>query len=174
MKTRFPNSRFLLTIVSVLLLSVFTLFHQSDSASSKSGNAALVPAITVTKTGVLDTSAGGDSNGNGVVNPGDRINYTITVSNAGTDATNVIVKDVLNSNLTLVPGSINSSPIAVNENYSVLGNVRIDVPATSGVKVNDFDPDGTTPTITGFGNSLANANVTVTGNNGTSAQGGNV
>jgi len=167
----FTSKRIFSAIFIVTLVSL-ALFYQGDRASSKINQAtpALAP-ITVTKNNpTLST----DTNGNGVVNPGDTLTYTVTVSNGATDATGVIFTDVLDSNLTLVPGSVNSSPIAVNESYNVLGNVSISVPLANGVKANDLDPDGTIPTITGFGNSLANANATIPGTATTTAQGGNV
>jgi uncharacterized repeat protein (TIGR01451 family) len=174
MRTAFAPAR-LLTIVTVFMLLLPALFFRSDSALTKNKeNASLSPNLSATKTGALDTTAGGDVNGNGLVNPGDRLNYSITVSNTGTDASNVIIQDILNSNLILDTNSINSSPIAVNDSFNALGNVAINVPAASGVKINDFDPDGTTPSISGYGNSLANANSVAPGTASTTAQGGNV
>lgn len=89
----FRSNRFVVVSLSIILLSLFTVFYQSDSISSKTNSAVAVPSISINKTGALDQSAGGDLNGNGVINPGDRINYSITVSNSGTDAAGVIVQD---------------------------------------------------------------------------------
>ncbi len=119
----------------------------------------LVPTITATKVDSLFTDVDGD----GRVDPGDTIQYTLTINNAGTDATNVIVTDQIDSNTTLVGGSINTSPIAFDDTgYSATGNVRISISAASGVLVNDIDPDTGT-----------NAGLTVSAG-ATSANGGNV
>ncbi|MGH9948455.1 MAG: beta strand repeat-containing protein, partial [Pyrinomonadaceae bacterium] len=164
-------SKRLFSAIFITALLLLTFFYRGDHVSTKNNSPTLVAPITVTKNAPMLST---DTNGNGVVNPGDTLTYTVTVSNGATDATGVIFTDVLDSNLTLVPGSVNSSPIAVNESYNVLGNVSISVPLANGVKANDLDPDGTTPTITGFGNSLANANANAPGNAATSASGGNV
>ncbi|MDX2043193.1 MAG: Ig-like domain-containing protein, partial [Acidobacteriota bacterium] len=117
--------------------------------------------ITATKSATLGT----DVNGNGFVNPGDTLMYSVVVSNsaapgAGNDALNVIFTDQLNGDLTLV-GTATASPIATNDAYDVLGNVRIQVPVGSGLLANDVNPQGT-------------GTISVTGAPTTSAQGGNV
>ena len=95
------------------------------------------PMITATKTATLAA----DVNGNGSVNPGDTLMYSVTVTNAGTDATGVSFTDVLNGNLTLI-GSATASPIAQNDSYTSIGNVGITVSAGSGVLANDINPQG--------------------------------
>jgi len=138
MKTRRP-SRFAIITLSVLTLSFLTLFYRSDSALTKSNSSAAMAPITVTKAMPTLTT---DANGNGVVNPGDTLIYSITVANGATDATGVIFTDVLDSNLTLVPGSVNSTPIAGDDTYAVTGNVRIQVPdGAADLLSNDIDPD---------------------------------
>ena len=94
-----------------------------------------VPNVAATKTAVLGT----DVNGNGFVNPGDTLTYSVVVANTGTDATNVVFTDQLNGDLTLIGAAI-ASPIATNDAYAVLGNVGITVPAGSGLLVNDVNP----------------------------------
>ena len=99
MKTLRPN-RFAFIMPAVFALSLFTLFYCGDSALTKSG-AAGAPSISAAKTGVLDTSAGSDLNGNGLVNPGDRLTYTVTIPNAGPDAaTGVNLSDTIDANTT--------------------------------------------------------------------------
>ena len=110
------------------------------SSKSKDRNAALlVPMISATKSGVLQTDTVGP---NGVVNPGDTLRYTVTVTNSGTDATGVNFSDTIDANTTLVGGSVIVSPIAVNDTFSSIGNVGISVPAANGVFANDLNPNG--------------------------------
>jgi hypothetical protein len=74
--------------------------------------------------------------------PGDTINYTVVIQNLGsTDATNVSFLDTIDANTTLVPSSIVSTPIANNDTYNVIGNVRIQPNAAQGLLSNDFNPD---------------------------------
>jgi uncharacterized repeat protein (TIGR01451 family) len=83
------------------------------------------PIITATKTATFP-----DPDGNGKAEPGDTISYTVVISNTGTaDATGVTFDDNPDPNTTLVPGSIQSSPVAVNDSYSAIGNVQISIPA---------------------------------------------
>ncbi|HKO96860.1 MAG TPA: LamG-like jellyroll fold domain-containing protein, partial [Pyrinomonadaceae bacterium] len=65
-------------------------------------------------------------------NPGDTINYTATITNTGTvspgdDATGVAFNDILDSNTTLVGGSLNASPLAFNDSFSTIGNTLLEV-----------------------------------------------
>lgn len=122
----------------------------------------LVPNMSATKVDTVFTDVDGD----GRADPGDTLQYTITISNTGagaTDATSVKFSDVLDANLTLVGGSLNSSPIAFDDSgYTATGNVRISISAVNGVLVNDIDPD-----------TLNNTGLTASAG-ATSANGGNV
>ncbi len=119
----------------------------------------LVPTITATKVDSIITDVDGD----GRVDPGDTIQYTVTINNAGTDATAMKFTDPLDTNLTLVGGSVNTTPIAFDDTaYTATGNVRITVSAANGVLVNDIDPD-----------TLNNTGLTASAG-ATSANGGNV
>ena len=104
------------------------------------------PVITATLADALQV----DNNNSGKADPGDTLMYTVVITNSGSDATGVTYTQDLSQNggnLTLVAGSVNSSPVAVNDSYpNGVGNTRMVVAAASGVLVNDFDPDGTTPT----------------------------
>jgi hypothetical protein len=105
----------------------------------------LVPTITAVK------SVAVQGGGNAV--PGGQLNYTVVLSNtasvgAGNDATGVTFTDVLNSNLTLVAGSVKVTPIIVDDSYNCIGNVGINVPAISGLLANDVSPDNSTITAT--------------------------
>lgn len=65
-----------------------------------------LPEVTAYKTDALLN----DINGNGLVDPGDKVKYTITISNSGTsDAINVVLSDTLDSNITLNVGSVVTS-----------------------------------------------------------------
>ena len=136
-------------------------------------SAAVAPIISATK---VDSFA--DADGDGKAEPGEIITYSITITNTGDQpATNLTLNDTVdpvNQNLTLIGGSAHSTPIALNDAYNVLGNVRISVPdGGSDLLGNDTDPENA-------GN--ANTGLTVTtlaGDNsapfsGTSANGGQV
>jgi uncharacterized repeat protein (TIGR01451 family) len=108
----------------------------------------VAPVIAGNKTAML--APGGDVNSNGFINPGDKLMYSVTFTNTGTNATNVVFTDQLNANLTLEPGSVNASPIAVNDSYTSIGNVGINVNTNAaGLLGNDIDPNGNTLTVTG-------------------------
>ena len=57
-----------------------------------------------------------DNNGNGVANPGDTLRYTIGITNTGDmDATGLVFDDTIDSNTTLVPGSLMITPLAFDD-----------------------------------------------------------
>lgn len=118
----------------------------------------LAPSITATK---VDSFP--DPDGDNKAEPGQTITYTVTITNSGPDdATNVQFNDTVDPNTTLVPGSVQTQPRAADDTYNVLGNVRIQPNAASGLLANDTDPD--------TGN---NTGLTATGPSA-SAQGGEV
>jgi uncharacterized repeat protein (TIGR01451 family) len=122
--------------------------------------ASLAPALTATK---VDSFA--DPDGDGKAEPGQTITYTVTVTNNGADAANVVFNDTVDPNTTLVPGSVQTQPVAANDSYNVLGNVRIQPGAAQGLLANDCDPDN--------GGLCSSAGLVASGPS-TSAQGGNV
>ena len=67
----------------------------------------------------------------------------MTVTNNGTsDATGVIFTDSVDTNTSLVAGSVSSQPIALADSYNVIGNVRIQIPdGANDLLANDRDPD---------------------------------
>ncbi|WP_281309478.1 Ig-like domain-containing protein [Flavobacterium flavigenum] len=108
-------------------------FVSKDKTSVKSAVAA---TIGVTNAVVV--------NGGGNAAPGSQLDFTVTITNSGTDdALGMTFQDILDANLTLVPGSLKVTPIAVNDAYSSIGNVGITVNAAGGVLSNDISPDGT-------------------------------
>lgn len=126
----------------------------------------LVPNITATKTDSYPSAPGG-------AQPGETISYSITVTNSGSnDAAGVVFSDTIDPHTTLVPGSLNSSAVAFDDAFSVLGNVRIQVPdGAQDLLANDHDPD--------TGNNTGLNITTLAGDNnapfsGTSGNGGQV
>lgn len=81
--------------------------------------------------------------------PGNNISYEILINNTGgAAATGVTLTNATPANTTLVPGSLRTTCVAVNDTFAALGNVSIIVPAGSGVLANDLDPDNTGPALT--------------------------
>ena len=112
-----------------------------------------------------------DGGGNAV--PGGQLNYSFILSNSGADALNVNFTDQLIADLTLVPGSVKSTPIVQNETYQSIGNVGITVPEGNGVLSNDNSPTGeamaatvTTTTANGVLNLATNGSFTYLPNPG--------
>lgn len=155
-----PKNRFIAAFASFIALLAFLILRPANTSEANStGGVSMVPSITATKVDSIATDVDTD----GRADPGDTLLYTITINNSGTDSLNTVFTDTISSNTTLVPGSVNTSPIAFDDaSYTAAGNVRITIPAASGVLANDIDPD--TGTNTGL-----------TASSGTtSAQGGNV
>jgi uncharacterized repeat protein (TIGR01451 family) len=94
-------------------------------------------AVSVTATLADDIGLGAKKN------PGDTITYTAVISTGGAspadDATGVVFTDILDSNTTLVGGSLNAQPIARADAYTASGNIPISL-AAPGVLTNDIDP----------------------------------
>jgi hypothetical protein len=115
------------------------------------------PNITATKVDSWDDSATPD----GKAEPGQVITYTVTITNTGdADATGVTFSDTVDPNTTLVPGSVQTQPVAVADSYNVIGNVRIQPNAAAGLLANDRDPD------TGNNTGLTASGPTTTTQNG--------
>src|SRR5579884_977196 len=107
----------------------------------------------VTTLAALDTT----TNTTGPAHPGDTIQYTATITDqsGNPDLSSVVFTNQPDSNTTFVPNSLQSSPIALNDSYTALGNVPISVPANAGVLANDSDPDGDALTISAYDTSSA-------------------
>ncbi|MCA1593451.1 MAG: cadherin-like domain-containing protein [Acidobacteria bacterium] len=133
-----------------------------QSAAVPQPLAAVGPIITATK---VDSFP--DPNNDGKADPGAVITYTVTVSNTGTaDATAVQFTDSVDTNTTLVPGSVNTQPIATDDAYNVIGNVRIQPNAAAGLLANDRDPDtgnSTGLTASGPTTTTQGGNITING-----------
>ncbi|CAG0931221.1 Collagenase ColH [Thermoflexales bacterium] len=101
-----------------------------------------------------------DVDGDGRADPGDTLRYTVVITNSGdTDAASVVFNDTIDDN-TVLSGTLKSTPLARNDAYTAVGNVRISLAAGSGVLANDSDPDGSA--------------ISVVNSSATSANGGNV
>ncbi|WP_031530236.1 Ig-like domain-containing protein [Dyadobacter crusticola] len=114
-------------------------------ARSKANDATpFVPGVTATNTYELtsDTGLPGAS-------AGDELEYTVNISNTGPDVTGVTFTTQVDANTTLVPGSVQVSPIAQNDAYNTIGNVGINIPAEAGLLANDVSPTGAAISITG-------------------------
>ncbi len=95
--------------------------------------ALLAPTVTASKSDSLFTDVDGDFQ----ADPGDTLQYSVNITASGEDATGVTFTDTVDPNTAFVPGSLTATPVAVDDSYSALGNVRISVPAP-GVLGNDF------------------------------------
>ncbi len=110
-----------------------------------------------------------DSDGDGVADPGDTLRVTVTISNTTASAITAITLEDTLTGSTLV-GSVNISPLAVNDSYSAVGNTLLLAGGAS----------GTGPALTNATKLTANDieflsdTVTVDAATVTSAQGGSV
>ena len=97
------------------------------------------------------------------------LTYTLVITNQSTNAIQGIkFTDLLDPNTSLVPGSVNTSPVAFDDAYSVVGHMAISIPAP-GVLANDVDSDGVGPAlvVSGFDvTSLRGGKVVVSANGG--------
>jgi hypothetical protein len=135
----------------------------SDPGTTLSGTgtvtitvAASTSSITATQT--TTTDADGD------VAPGDNVTTTVVVTNTGgSDASGVSFSESQNG-LTQT-GTVEVTPVAANDSYTLAGNTAITVDALHGVLANDIDVNGDTPTVSKVNGSAANVgtDVAVTG-----------
>ena len=124
------------------------------------------PLTSQPLTATLADALSNDVNNNNIVNPGDNIRYTTTITNGGTSsATGVALSEPPPANTTLVAGSLKSSALARDDNYSTSFNTVL---AGSTVLVNDFGLPSVN--VATFGTTLTPT--TPAGSPGTSDAGG--
>lgn len=159
MFSKFAPARVLAAVLFVLFSLTFAVLKSGSSSHEQPVEGpALVPIIGATKSvAVVAGNADADAD------PGETLEYTVTISNTGPDpATGVVLNDTLQNITTLVGGSLAISPIAVNDTYASVGNVGITVPDGAGdLLANDTNPGG-------------GGTLTILTPPTTSAQGGNV
>src|SRR5829696_4592087 len=101
---------------------------------------AAAPAISATKQYQLLV----DNNQDGFVEDGDTVRYTVKVSNGGdADAIGVVFSDTIDPNTTLVPGSVESTPLAYNQTVST----TMDTPVSITLGAVDSDGDSITLSV---------------------------
>src|SRR5215217_9181587 len=136
------------TVIACLIISLMILGplaplslaspSSSSRAHARSTNAApapvpaapapvaapLVPDVTATK---VDSFPDPDMDGKAA--PGETITYDVNLTNNGTDANDVNFTDTIDSNTTLVPGSLKVSPLAYADTYFAGQNTPLSVGA---------------------------------------------
>lgn len=116
-----------------------------------------VPAFLATK---VEALIGDD--GDNQADPGETIEYTVAITNTGPDpATGVVYTDTIDSNTTLVGGSVAASPVGANDTFpvTVVGNVSINSATLStpfSVTANDYLGLNPVATISSFQATTAN------------------
>ena len=109
----------LTTVLSLTFAGPLSVVQAASPAAPASG-----PVVTATKT---DRVVVGGSE----ANPGDTLRYSVTISNTGdSPATGVTFTDPLPAGLSLVPGSLNTSPLAFDQNLSTTEDTPLPITLT--------------------------------------------
>src|SRR4029434_5474519 len=91
---------------------------------------------------LLAVNGGVDADADGKADPGDTIAYTLSLANtSGVGATGLAIANPLDSHTTLVPGSLNSTPVAFDQ------SVSLNEDATLVITLQGQDPDGSNLTF---------------------------
>src|ERR1044071_111301 len=149
---RYPTSKIFIAclIISLMILGPLApLSKASPSSSSRSRTAstsaapapvpaapAPVPAPLVPDISATKVDSFHDPDNDGKAAPGETITYDVNITNNGTDANGVNFTDTIDSNTTLVPGSLKVSPLAYADTFSAARNTPLSVGAP-GVLTND-------------------------------------
>jgi hypothetical protein len=104
------------------------------------------PNVDATKRDTLAVDNDSDSQ----ADPGDTLEYDVRIDNVGGSVAGAVTfSDPLDPNLTLVPGSINVSPLALDDTYQAIGHVTLNVTnPTLGIFANDSEFLGGTFALT--------------------------
>jgi hypothetical protein len=143
------------------------IFNNADNTNSQglgldnvgvSINTTTGPTVTAALTDALTI----DNNSNTKANEGDKLTYTATIKNTGTNATqsNTTYNAPLDPNTTL-SGAVKSSALANDDNYSIAMSSSLGTDASTGVLANDFGLPS--KTVVSFGPSDNPAAVAVGG-----------
>src|SRR5712664_4952381 len=84
----------------------------------------VAPSISASMTAALVPTG---NNGDGKADPNDTIIYTATITNSGLDATGVNFADTVDPHTTFVGGSLDISPLALDDTYATIGNTLLEV-----------------------------------------------
>jgi VCBS repeat-containing protein len=111
----------------------------------------LADTLSATQT----TTLTGDTDGDGVPDPGETVTTAVTITNNSTvnNASGVTLSETLNG--MTQTGSVTVTPIAANDSYTLVGNTPITISAGNGVLANDLSPDGGALTATSLVTSAA-------------------
>ena len=102
----------LFVLIAIVAVLSIVRFGRETSASARLSVDPAAVSISAVKTATLVTTgcpgaSTTDLTCNGLVNPGDTIRYTVTITNGGPDpASNVIFTDTLPDDVSLVGGSV--------------------------------------------------------------------
>ena len=128
----------------------------NSTLATSTVNITTVP-LTTTETITLTTDADQD----GGASPGDTVTGNVTITNTGSGAvTNVQLQEVLNG-LTLLPGTVEVTPLAVNDTYSLVGNTPLTVDAAHGLLANDIELNGDALSVSAVNGSAANVGTAI-------------
>jgi uncharacterized repeat protein (TIGR01451 family) len=109
-----------------------------------------------------------DANSNSIANPNDQIRYTTTIRNTGSaDANGVNFNDTVPVNTTLNAGSIKTSALARDDNFSTSMNTVLN---SGNLLTNDFGLPSLS--VVSFGTTASFGTTTLAGSTGTSDAGG--
>lgn len=153
MSIRFTRIRFVIVFSLLLCVAVLAAVRFVPTTSADN-EPAMLPPVTAT-----DTVAVVVGNADGNADPGETLEYTVTVNNGGTDATGVSISSILSPVTTFVGGSVAIGPAAGNDTYpqTVIGNVSINSASIPyNVLTNDFLGQNPAATITAFDATSAN------------------
>jgi uncharacterized repeat protein (TIGR01451 family) len=162
--TRFTHSLgFFATHLPLAILAAFVLsvMNATHAYGGFSGSNPTEPTLSPANAPVIAAPTQRDQLVNdvdhdGLADPGDTLRFTVTITNSGdTAATGVQFSEDLSAALTLTPGSLNSSPLAINDAYTFIGNTPISINTANGVLANDLDVDGDAISLASYDNTSA-------------------